>query len=78
MAGTGATFEARHWGRDMKIVCDEKAKIDRKFDLILMLNLIEHVEDPYLVLQKIFDNTATGGFVVIKTPNTNSLNLYIQ
>ena len=20
MAGTGATFEARHWGRDMKIV----------------------------------------------------------
>ena len=24
MAGTGATFEARHWGRDMKIVCVEK------------------------------------------------------
>ena len=30
MAGTGATFEARHWGRDMKIVCVEKANIDRK------------------------------------------------
>ena len=29
MAGTGATFEARHWGRDMKIVCVEKANIDR-------------------------------------------------
>ena len=28
MAGTGATFEARHWGRDMKIVCVEKANID--------------------------------------------------
>ena len=27
MAGTGATFEARHWGRDMKIVCVEKANI---------------------------------------------------
>jgi len=24
MAGTGATFEARHWGRDMKIICVEK------------------------------------------------------
>ena len=24
MAGTGATFEARHWGRDLKIVCVEK------------------------------------------------------
>ena len=29
MAGTGATFEARHWGREMKIVCVEKANIDR-------------------------------------------------
>ena len=24
MAGTGATFEARYWGRDLKIVCVEK------------------------------------------------------
>ena len=23
MAGTGATFESRHWGRDMKIGCVE-------------------------------------------------------
>ena len=29
MAGTGASFEARHWGRDMKIICVEKANIDR-------------------------------------------------
>ena len=29
MAGTGATFEARHWGRDKKIICVEKANIDR-------------------------------------------------
>ena len=29
MAGTGATFEARHWGRDLKIDCVEKANIDR-------------------------------------------------
>ena len=27
MAGTGATFEARHWGRDKKIICVEKANI---------------------------------------------------
>ena len=24
MAGTGATFESRYWGRDMNIVCVEK------------------------------------------------------
>jgi len=29
MAGTGATFESRYWGRDMKIICVEKANIDR-------------------------------------------------
>ena len=29
MAGTGAAFEARHWGRDLNIICVEKANIDR-------------------------------------------------
>ena len=29
MGGTGAAYEARHWGRDMKIVVAEKANIDR-------------------------------------------------
>ena len=29
MAGTGATFESIYWGRDLKIVCVEKANIDR-------------------------------------------------
>ena len=24
MAGTGATFESRYWGRDLKIICAEK------------------------------------------------------
>ena len=29
MAGTGAAYEARYWGRDMRIICAEKANIDR-------------------------------------------------
>lgn len=29
MGGTGAAYEARYWGRDMKIVIAEKANIDR-------------------------------------------------
>jgi adenylylsulfate reductase subunit A len=29
MGGCGATYEARYWGRDMKIVCVEKANIER-------------------------------------------------
>ena len=29
MGGCGAAYEARHWGRDLKIVVAEKANIDR-------------------------------------------------
>ena len=29
MAGTGAAYEARYWGREMRIICAEKANIDR-------------------------------------------------
>ena len=29
MAGCGATYESRYWGRDLKIVCVEKANIQR-------------------------------------------------
>jgi len=29
MGGTGAAYEARYWGRDLKIVIAEKANIDR-------------------------------------------------
>ena len=29
MAGCGATYESRYWGRDMKVICVEKANIER-------------------------------------------------
>ena len=37
MAGTGATFKKTHWDTDMKIECDEKAKIDRSGEVALGL-----------------------------------------
>ena len=39
MAGTGAAFEARHWGRDLKIICVEKANIDRSGAVAQGLNI---------------------------------------
>jgi hypothetical protein len=30
MSGCGATYESRYWGRDLKIVCVEKANIERE------------------------------------------------
>lgn len=45
---------------------------DKKFALILMLNLVEHVADPRGVLEKAAAMLAPGGLIVIKTPNTRS------
>ena len=50
----------------------ETFSTDNRFHLILMLNLIEHVEDPLSVLQKAELLLAPGGIIVIKTPNTLS------
>ncbi len=44
-----------------------------RFDLILALNLIEHVANPFEVLAKIKDCLTPEGMVIIKTPNIDSL-----
>jgi 2-polyprenyl-3-methyl-5-hydroxy-6-metoxy-1,4-benzoquinol methylase len=51
----------------------EAFSTENKFDLIIMLNLIEHVADPKQVMQKAKTLLAPGGFLVIKTPNTQAL-----
>jgi 2-polyprenyl-3-methyl-5-hydroxy-6-metoxy-1,4-benzoquinol methylase len=45
----------------------------RTFDLIMLLNLIEHVDDPRGVLCKLRDCLAPGGLVLVKTPNVDAL-----
>jgi SAM-dependent methyltransferase len=43
------------------------------FDLILMLNLIEHVADPAAVLRSMQKLLSPGGLILIKTPNVDTL-----
>lgn len=45
---------------------------DHKFDLVLLLNLIEHVENPYEVLKKIYNFLSPQGLILVKTPNYES------
>jgi SAM-dependent methyltransferase len=45
----------------------------QKFDLILVLNLIEHVDDPRGVLTHLKRMLSDEGAIVIKTPNYDSL-----
>jgi 2-polyprenyl-3-methyl-5-hydroxy-6-metoxy-1,4-benzoquinol methylase len=44
-----------------------------KFDLVLMLNLIEHVENPQLLLDSVSSILSNNGVAIIKTPNFDSL-----
>ena len=44
-----------------------------RFDVIFMLNLIEHVSDPVVVLAKMRNLLKPGGTIFIKTPNHDSL-----
>jgi len=46
---------------------------DRRFDLVIMLNIIEHVADPGLVLRRVAGMLSPSGVVLIKTPNSDTL-----
>jgi len=64
---------AREHGFDFVCAKIEDTNFSRKFDIILMLNLIEHVSDPLQVLKKIKKLLNLNGRIIIKTPNYQSL-----
>lgn len=46
---------------------------DMKFDVITMLDVIEHLPDPYAALQKVTKSLKPKGVLIIATGNTNAL-----
>lgn len=46
---------------------------EEKFDVIVMYDLIEHVKDPVLTLQKAGQMLKEGGLIVITTPDAGSI-----
>jgi SAM-dependent methyltransferase len=51
----------------------EEFETSDRFDLVLMLNLIEHVADPVGVLRKAASLLAPGGLIWLQTPNFRAL-----
>jgi 2-polyprenyl-3-methyl-5-hydroxy-6-metoxy-1,4-benzoquinol methylase len=45
----------------------------RRFDVIIMLNLIEHVADPAALLRSMRGILSERGVILVKTPNTDTL-----
>jgi SAM-dependent methyltransferase len=69
----GAEQLARKQGHEYLCGRIEDFETNQKFDLVLLLNLIEHVADPYQVLAKIRGMLSPHGIVLVKTPNYDSL-----
>lgn len=46
---------------------------DKKFDVLIALNILEHVEDPNLFLRQCSSLLRPGGVILIQTPNWQSL-----
>jgi 2-polyprenyl-3-methyl-5-hydroxy-6-metoxy-1,4-benzoquinol methylase len=69
---TGAADVARASGHSFFVGRVEDFEPDREFDLILMLNLIEHVENPLAVLKKLRSALTPSGVMLVKTPNYDS------
>jgi 2-polyprenyl-3-methyl-5-hydroxy-6-metoxy-1,4-benzoquinol methylase len=74
-AGAQAAAEAR--GHQYFRGPIESFQDRRAYDLILMLNIIEHVADPGAVLAKLRDLLSPQGKVLVKTPNIDSLDARI-
>jgi 2-polyprenyl-3-methyl-5-hydroxy-6-metoxy-1,4-benzoquinol methylase len=51
----------------------EHTDLRETFDVVLLLNLIEHVIDPVAVLRQVASVLTTGGVVLVQTPNFDSL-----
>lgn len=72
-----AAADARSRGHEFHCVPIEDFYTVEKFDLVLALNLIEHVRAPLEVLKKIASLLSPTGIALLKTPNYRSLDAAI-
>ena len=68
-----AKSEALQNGHDFFHGTIEDFETSKKFDLILMFNLIEHISNPQSTLNKLGEILNDNGKILIKTPNIESL-----
>lgn len=67
----GNAAEARKRTGGATVLCEDfmTASFDRQFDVIAMLDLIEHMPDPRSALRRSHELLKPGGHVVVYTPN---------
>jgi 2-polyprenyl-3-methyl-5-hydroxy-6-metoxy-1,4-benzoquinol methylase len=68
-----AAAQARAKGHEYACQRVEEFSSEHRFDLVLLMNLIEHVESPRRLLSKLAGLLAPDGLVLMKTPNVDAL-----
>jgi 2-polyprenyl-3-methyl-5-hydroxy-6-metoxy-1,4-benzoquinol methylase len=67
-------YERNHDDIEVVHTFFEKFETDEKFDVILMGFVLEHVDDPGLIVKRFKQNLAPEGRIFIAVPNAKSLN----
>lgn len=52
----------------------EDVKLDRKYDVITMLNILEHVPEPQVTLAKAAELLCDDGVIIVHVPNAEAVN----
>lgn len=68
-----ARYAREHFGTEMFIGGPENVPENRKFDLVILFQVLEHMDDPLPVLRACVSRLKPGGKIVIGVPNFGSL-----
>ncbi|AOJ04734.1 MULTISPECIES: class I SAM-dependent methyltransferase [Burkholderia] len=69
-------FARRHHNLDLRATLDEVA--DRSADVVTMIEVIEHLPDPFAMLDMIRRKIKPGGMIFLTTPNRNGLRARLE
>ena len=72
---SGNAEEARQRTGGATILCEDFMTMasDRQFDVIAMLDLIEHLTDPMAAVRRSYELLKPGGYIVVYTPNHSGI-----
>lgn len=70
----GAEYARAQLGLDVRTAAIEDADLPADaYDVVVMLDVLEHLSDPQDVLRRVWSLLRPGGCVAIRTPNTRSV-----
>lgn len=75
--GERIAFAARH-GYEIDYQDCETMALDQRFDLIVLSDVIEHVNSPVVAVRNLAAHLAPGGKLVITTPNATAANVIFK